>query len=212
MNISLIAAVWYILTCPVQYGYEDGACAWNNGVVPLSNDFAGDLVFDFPEMPSGPWGRQQYQVAGYLNTAVTQSLASYSTLTITMNVTTISHTPVFNYVFEPDNTCVYPAHVRPYIERNGDNGVAPNYRWWADDPYSYDLSIPGTVTITAPLSGAYWSNVRGQTGLQQPAGFKAALTTPMRVGVTVGGGCFYGHGVNTTSGVSQLSMVQMDLQ
>ncbi len=210
MTVSLISALWYLLTCPIQYGYVAGACHINSGVAPLSNDAAGDLTFTFPYMPQpGPWTRQQYHSANYLTTNFTTPLTGYSTLTLTLGTT---GTGSFYYQFDPDNcpSC-YPAHVRAYIERQGDNGVAQNFRWWSDDPYSYELDAFGTVTLVIPFDPAVWSNVNGQSGTQQPAGFAAALAHPMQIGVTFGGGYFFGHGVNVDA-PAQFVLESMSIQ
>ena len=114
MTISLISALWYLLTCPIQYGYVDGACHINSGVAPLSNDAQGNLTFTFPQMPQpGPWTRQQYHSANYLTTNFTTPLTGYSTLTITLGT---SGTGDFYYHFDPYNTRPLPC-ARPRLHR-----------------------------------------------------------------------------------------------
>jgi hypothetical protein len=199
-TIPLTASSWYLLTCnasvpQAECGYKPDKAA------PLSGAVPGEIQFTFPGPPT-----QNYTV-NYLTTAFTQSIASRSSITISLGTQAVSGSPVFNYAFQ--NTCDYPAHVRPYIERKGDNGYNPNYRWWADDPYSYELdTLLGTVTIVVPLDPAYWSNVNGEIGSTNPSAFQAALANPMRIGMTMGGGCYFGHGVNVTGGVARFDLMQ----
>jgi len=137
------------------------------------------------------------------------SRASYLSLTLNMQTT---GPVVFNYAIDSDNVCVYPAHVRPFIWQW--NGEEQGYdRWWAQDPYSYELG-PGAATITVPLQPQYWSSVYGELGNSSAAaeaGFEQALKYPEYVGVTFGGGCFFGHGVTLTGGTAQFQITSYSI-
>ena len=58
------------------------------------------------------------------------------------------------------------------------------------------------MSLTIPLSGDNWSDVYGVTGAADPTGFAAALAHAGPVGMTFGGGCFFGHGAYVTSGAA----------
>ncbi len=130
-------------------------------------------------------------------------------LSMTIQTQVLSGIPTYNYNLEPGNTCVYPAHVRLYFERRGDNGRKEFYRWWSLDPASYQLDTGGLLTISVPLIPSAWSSVYGKRGdydSSVTAEFFAAMADPMEVGMTFGGGCFYGHGVNVSGGTAKFTV------
>jgi hypothetical protein len=118
--------------------------------------------------------------------------------------------PTFNYAMDSDNTCTTPATVRLFLERRNDNFSAEFYRWWAN-PTAYDLQpTSGNVTLTVPLAPDQWSSVYGKAGNYDAtarAGFQDALTDLERVGMTFGGGCFFGHGVNVSGGTARFVLI-----
>ena len=67
------------------------------------------LSFDFPQYPNGDW--VNYFDVQYANSL---DISTSSYLTMTIRVTTTG-TPTFHYDSNPDNTCSFPAHVRPYF-------------------------------------------------------------------------------------------------
>lgn len=80
--------------------------------------------------------------------------------------------------------------MRPIIQHETDDWHRPNGRFWSRN-YSINLT-PGNFKIKVPLHWENWTNVFGK---ESKDGFKAALKSPGRVGVTLGGGDHYGHGV-----------------
>ena len=75
-------------------------------------------------------------------------------------------------------------------------------RWWSD-PVSYTLAANGLVTISVPFDPSQWTSVYGKRGnLDQTtlSAFNAMLANPGNLGMTFGGGCFAGHGVNVVNG------------
>jgi|ERR1017187_5601356 hypothetical protein len=212
VTVPLNAASWILETVCNTKMFPVETCISPSPAVPLSNDSAGDLQFEFPGANAA---------VNYLYAPWAKSLAGHALLVMTVSVRKLSGSPIFNYVFNPNNTCINPAHLRPYIELQGDNGVAPNYRWWANEgrtpgaAYSYELDLMGNATITVPLTAAAWSNVDGQYGNSSPAAtkaFQAALADPMAIGLTFGGGCFFGHGTNVSSGTAQFYLTRYQLQ
>lgn len=101
------------------------------------------------------------------------------------------------YKLKPDNTCDSPATARLYVQQSGDNmsGTGPYefYRWWA--PAGFVLSN-GSAELSVPISPDKWTSVFGKSGTDALSGFQTAMANPGRVGLTFGGGCFYGHGIN----------------
>ncbi len=118
--------------------------------------------------------------------------------------------PAFHGALDPDNNCSTPATVRLFLERKNDDFSQEFYRWWAN-PTSYALqATPGDVTLSVPLTPGQWSSVFGKFGNHDAAalaGFQDALTNLGRVGMTFGGGCFFGHGVNVTGGTARFVLV-----
>jgi hypothetical protein len=104
--------------------------------------------------------------------------------------------PIFDYHTAPDNTCDAPAEVRLFLQRAGDdmsgNGKFEFYRWWTT---SGTVLRAGSFKVQVTLSPALWTSVFGRTGDANPDEFYAAMSDLGQVGVTFGGGCFYGHGV-----------------
>ncbi len=144
------------------------------------------LGFMFPLSP----GSVNYFTENY-STPITQ------TQSLTMTVKIIG-SPTFNYMLEPWNVCVSPATVRPYLERyytkKLDATYGPdNYRWWSSQ--AIELR-EGIFSLTVPFVPESWSDTGGVFGQNDITGFSAALSSPRFVGMTFGGGCFFGHGVN----------------
>jgi hypothetical protein len=57
---------------------------------------------------------------------------------------------------------------------------------------------PGNTTLAVPLTPDQWSSVFGRFGKQNATtlnGFQDVLGNLGHVGMTFGGGCFFGHGV-----------------
>jgi hypothetical protein len=117
-------------------------------------------------------------------------------------------TPIYQYKLRPDNTCDAPANVSLYMQRVGDDLTAAKqyYRWWTVGSYQIKA---GQHTFAAPLQPAAWLSVLGIHGDKQPAEFAAAKQNLSVLGLTFGGGCFKGHGVNVKpgSGTSRFTLV-----
>jgi hypothetical protein len=143
----------------------------------------------------------------YVTTTYAKALAPTSSMSMTVSITA---TPgvLFDYHTEASNSCPGSATVRLYFQRQGDDltMASATYRWWSN-PISFVL-VPtsGAATITVPLHGSQWTDVNGMSGLQQPSGFAAALAHPANIGMTFGGGCFFGHGVFIDSGAATFTI------
>ena len=132
-----------------------------------------------------------------------------SALSINYTITTTGN-PIFDYRTNTNNTCGAgsPGTVRLFFQRKGDDfsgaGLYQQYRYWSINGFQ-ELN-PGTNTITATLDPSQWSDVYGKKGSDFPDRFQAAINNAENVGVTFGGGCFYGHGVKVTGGTATFTV------
>ena len=143
----------------------------------------------------------------YVTTNYTKSIPTDSILTISFKVEADSDT-VFNFKLEKDNTCDEPpASVRAILQRAGDDLYGANNRFWSN-PVSVVLA-PGEYTMTVRLSPDQWTNVEGE---RSESGFAEVLENMGNIGVTFGGGCFFGHGVNVSGGGARFIMTRFELK
>ncbi len=169
----------------------------------------GTWYFDFPSDPNYPAciPSQNCNSVGY----VTNSYSGPVTHSVSMTFQIVTTgAPSFNYVMESDNTCTTPASVRLFLERKNDDFTGEFYRWWAN-PVGYELQpMSGNVTLTVALTPDQWSSVYGKVGNYDAttlAGFHDVLTNLGRAGMTFGGGCFFGHGVNVSDGTARFVLI-----
>jgi len=166
----------------------------------LINHASGSLIFDFPSEP----GSMNY----LYNTRPPGTIAGR--VIVSLQVTTTG-VPIFNYMLEPGNTCVTPATVRPFLWAHQDS-PAEFDRWWARS-VAYELAA-GSTTMTVPLNADQWSSVNGKLGNADAgamAGFDAALKAVSSLGLTFGGGCFFGHGVNVSGGTARFVLTKYEV-
>jgi hypothetical protein len=105
------------------------------------------------------------------------SMAASGNVDATISVTTTG-TPVFVYNLQPDNTCVYPAHVRFLLQQKGDDLSGRNgkqyFSWWSNS-VAYQLA-PGQAQLRASLTDlSQWTSVLGEK-----ANTSAAATAALR--------------------------------
>ena len=116
----------------------------------------------------------------------------------------IAGSPEFRYKLAPNNTCDTPASVRVLIQRKDDDYTKEFYRWWSN-PLAIKLA-EGQHSINVPLTPDQWSSVFGKKGGAVPREFAAALKDVENMGLTFGGGCFFGHGVNVSGGEAPFTL------
>ncbi len=143
----------------------------------------------------------------------TKKFTGTQTLTMTVQVVA-SSTTTFGYHSASDNTCSSPATIRPYFQSGALYSTTNDggNRWWAN-PGSYVLA-DGTVTLSIPLKPQYWSSTYGQKGdanATMTNDFNKTIGSVGWIGATMGGGCFFGHGVNA-SGSAQLILKSYTIQ
>jgi hypothetical protein len=165
---------------------------------PLVN-VSGSLTFQFPAAEGS---------IHYLYTA-SPLTAINGTLSVTLSVET-SGAVTFNSLDQ--SNCGIAPSVRPLIWANG-NGNGEYDRWWSN-PRAYTLAA-GTATIAVPLKPEAWSSVNGKFGNADPQvqfAFEKALLNVTRLGVTFGGGCSFGHGINVSSGNATFRLTDYRIQ
>jgi hypothetical protein len=125
---------------------------------------------------------------------------------------TSAGSPVFVYKFQPDNDCIYPAHVHLLLQEKGDDLSGKNgkqYFRWFSNSVAYRLA-PGAVRLKASLTDlSQWTSVFGEkanASAGATVGFRQAMANLGNVGFSFGGGCFYGHGVGLSSGSAQFAL------
>lgn len=171
-------------------------------------------MFSFPLAPAGvcpapPTQPPNYNISAcphvdYVTTPYTKSMAANTSVSMTFVVAGVS--PVFDFHTAADNLGATPATVRLLVEQQGDYFLDnPTYRWWSN-PLSVPLTIGGPTTLLVPLTPDQWSDVNGLFGTAELAGFQAALKNVGNVGMTFGGGSFFGHGVYLTSGSATFNL------
>ncbi len=160
------------------------------------------LSFTFPGLQSPKDG------IDFLDTihSFTPALANASSLTVTYTMQTTG-TPIFQYDPDPSNTCTNPAHVRFWISDNGwwINDANMQYKRWWSNPTSLELNGPGQFSMTVSLDPAQWSSVYGAFGNQDSTTlsyFNDTLQNTYNIGLSFGGGCYFGHGVYVTGGTA----------
>jgi hypothetical protein len=169
----------------------------------------GIWYLDFPSDPNYPACAEQgdCKSLNYVTTSYSGPAAHSVSMTFQILTTGV---PTFNYKLGADNTCATPATVRLFLERKDDDFSQEFYRWWAN-PMGYELQVtPGDVTLTVPLTPDQWSSVYGKTGDYDAAalaGFQDALRNLGNIGMTFGGGCFFGHGVNISGGTARFALM-----
>lgn len=151
----------------------------------------------------------QFPASGSINYLFTASplTAVHGTLSVTVHVDTLGSV-VFNSLDPLTASCTIPPSVRPFIWANN-NGNGDFDRWWSN-PRAFTLAA-GTGTITVPLTADAWSSVNGKLGnADGPTkfAFDKALLNVSRFGLTFGGGCSYGHGINVRNGTATFAVTE----
>ncbi len=178
----------------------------------FSNDSAGDLTFNFPveDTPSICYAKGQMDNCPSVNYVFTPagkgwpspgiSITKSSQVTLTFTIVTTGSVVWFYDTDGTENNCGGQATTRLFLWQWLDADTGGD-RWWSS-PVSAILG-PGTFTLTVPLIPSQWSNVNGDFGTTDSTGWNDLLTHLEYAGVTFGGGCFFGHGVNISGGSAQ---------
>jgi hypothetical protein len=159
----------------------------------------GGWSFDFPR---GTECETKHDCPGvhYVTTPYRKPIPRDATLIITFRIATQGEVK-FNYRLEAANTCSSPATVRAFVQRSDDDLYAANGRFWSN-PIATILA-PGSFTLAIKLRPEQWTNVDGE---RDQEGFATMLHNMGHIGITFGGGCFFGHGVNVEGGSAKFVM------
>ena len=117
---------------------------------------------------------------------------------------------VFDYKTESFNVCNFPAHIRTYVQRGPFETTGDNDRWWSN-PIAVELKN-GQFEMINKVDPTQWSNVNGHRANQDAvtlAGFQKAFREVYEFGYTLGGGCFFGHGVRVKDGTATLQLDEL---
>lgn len=174
LTVSLRSEAWQTIADPDPF--------------PLANNAGSELTFEFPATGS----------MHYLFTA--SALAEIrGTVAVTLRIATTGPV-VFNSLDPVTSSCSIPPSVRPFFWAN-QNGNGQYDRWWSN-PRAFPLAS-GRTTFTVPLTPESWSSVNGRFGnadSEARFGFDKAILNVTRLGLTFGGGCSFGHGINVQGG------------
>lgn len=122
--------------------------------------------------------------------------------TLTMEFTVIApKVQSWNYKLEPTNNGNHPASVAFIMQRKGDDMRGANGRFWAT---SRAVLEHGNRVLKIKINRHNFINVLGKK--PSISVWNSMLANLGRVGVTFGGGSFYGHGVNVTGGTAKFKM------
>lgn len=125
-------------------------------------------------------------------------------ITLTVKVEQSSDA-VWDFKTESFNNGTHPASVRVFLQRKNDPMTLEEkyqyYRFWSN-PQHIQLRN-GTQTIIVPLTASEWSSV---LGARSAGGLASCCKNIGRVGVTFGGGSFFGHGVRLSKGTAKISV------
>ena len=176
--VSLRAATWDV---------------WLPGI-RLYDQADGSLMIHIPR-------HENANSLGYLTHRCPVASMLGRTVVVELEIVTRNPPVIFRYDTEPENSYHpnwNPANVRPVIRCEM---PSPDDRWWAASaPGQWYILAPGSATLIVPIEPRLWVNVVGQAGNTRPAQFRAAMQRPRQVGVTFGGGLFFGHGVDVSGG------------
>lgn len=213
--ICLLVTFCQVKTTHGQTAFSIDASAWtiNPGTVqsiayPFNGPDSGTATFNFPRSPvpdpndPGPW-------YGYVLQPWSGPISG-SSLSITYKIKEARESVIFNWMSEASNTCQAPASLRLYFQA-GDLYNADGFNRWWSNPVHSELGA-GRVTLTVAFDPSQWSETFGRAGNQNPSAFYYTLAHPSYVGFTMGGGCFFGHGVNTTGGKAQFQLLDFSTQ
>ncbi len=162
--------------------------------VPLhpSSCDQGAWSFRFPGSEGG----------GHVNYVQTPVYATTQPQSVTITFKVDSNAPIYE-VLDPRD--VSPATFRVFFERQNDDLVDPNGRWWANESmYNLGSQDGRVLSITVPFSPDRWTNVQGE---QDPRAFASALQNIGWIGLTFGGQYFAGHGVTMKDGTASYILV-----
>jgi hypothetical protein len=164
----------------------------------------GGVQFPFQTSTGQPWnGTGWFSV--YLKTNYNRDLTG-KTITAIVDVVATTGTQFWTRTSACPNTGA-DAYVRLEFQSATGNYDASDY-WWSTNSLNLStLATSGTATLlSASTDGANWTNLNGQSGITDSAGFAAALKNVKEIGVAFGSSCSYASGVNVSGGPASFQL------
>lgn len=169
------------------------------------------IQFSFQESTTGgAWdGTGWFSV--YLKTNYNTDLTG-KTITAIVDVVATAGTLFWTRTSACANTGV-DAYVRLEFQSATGNYNASDYWWSTGNTWNLStIAISGPTTLSlSTTDAAAWSNINGQTGLDDPDGFAAALKNVKEIGVAFGSGCSYASGVNVSGGTGTFTLENFEV-
>jgi hypothetical protein len=182
--------------------------------IPLDHTWDIRFSHDMPDHPVvAPDGIWYFTFPTVVNSSVnyitkdTTPVTSNETVTMVFRVD-YDPTTVFN--FDPSE-CATPASVYLMLQRRDDDMQSDDYRWWSVHT-PLQQGSGNVITVSVPLQPAYWTNLYGQPGSTRTDGFNAALANLAHIGMTFGGGCSAGHGINVSGGKAKFTLISYEVR
>jgi len=203
---SVVEPPWQIVTFNFQTSkhtdYQLDSFPWGAGTLP-----GGGVWFNFPSYQDETEAVQGENVIRLWKVYdKPQSFANYPSLSFSVAVQG-QGTPGFFWRTETSNTCETPASARPIFFAWYDFVFLPTYEWWAHSG-AYTLA-QGSAAHYVPFTPDQWSDVNGQFANSDSdtlSGFDFSLSNLHGIGLSFGGGCYYGHGVSVLGGSARFEM------
>lgn len=203
---SVDESPWQIVTYNYQTfrhtDYQLDSYPWGAGTLP-----GGGVWFNFPSYQDDMEALQGENVIRLWKIYdKPQSYTNYSGLSYSVAVQ-VQGTPEFFWRTQAINSCNVPATVRPLFFAWYSGLFRPTYEWWAHDGL-YTLA-EGSAAPRVQFDPALWSDENGQYAnfdSDTLSGFNLSLSKLHGIGLSFGGGCFYGHGVSVVGGSARFEM------
>lgn len=191
-----------------------GGSGWHVGSITPSGN-----TLSFAAVSAGD-GIAAFDFTNQSNTSLLVTTQGSSSLlgddrgkTVTATFTVSGATGAFTYGGEgtAGNPCGTPASARLFFETSNAGGFDETHFWWSN-PASAVLAN-GTLTVTATVNGAEWSDFFGHFGSDPnfSAGFDHAAANVTDIGLSFGGGCFFENGVGTSDGSGTLTLTSFSV-
>jgi hypothetical protein len=156
--------------------------------------------FEFPG--SGGW-------VGYVLSSYVGPKPSTITLTYRIDGNAVFDTD-FTATNGPAQGCFTPPSVTLIVQTIADDYTEQDGRWWAGTTAL--VNNAGIVVVSVPVEPSRWTNVMGIPGTQRVSQFADSMANLGHVGMTFGGGCNYGHGVQAASGTSTFTLIAYEVR
>lgn len=108
----------------------------------------------------------------------------------------------------PPDICGGFAWAHIMVQQQGDTLQSDDGRWWFDAAIKL---IDGPFSLPVTFTADYWTNVVGQRGTDRPTQWQTAMSNPGHIGLTFGGGCFFGHGAWLSAGAARFILTAFQI-